>query len=51
MLAAIPPMDRPDRLAELPADDHLETLKPLAREGVGENSLRALASDLAYLGA
>jgi hypothetical protein len=26
-----------------------ETLKHLAREGMGENSLRALASDLAYL--
>jgi hypothetical protein len=42
-------MDRRDRLAELPADDHVETLKHLAREGMGENSLRALASDLAYL--
>jgi integrase len=48
-LAAILPMDRRDRLAELLTDDDAETLKHLAREGMGENSLRALASDLAYL--
>ena len=48
-LAAILPMDRRDRLAELLTDDDVETLKHLAREGLGENSLRALASGLAYL--
>jgi hypothetical protein len=48
-LAAILPMDRRDRLAELLTDDDVETLKHLAREGMGEDSLRALASDLAYL--
>jgi hypothetical protein len=48
-LAAILPMDRRDRLAELLTDEDVETLKRLAREGMGENSLRALASDLAYL--
>ena len=48
-LAAILPMDRRDRLAELLTDDDVETLKHLAKEGMGENSLRALASDLAYL--
>jgi hypothetical protein len=48
-LAAMLPMDRRDRLAELLTDDDVETLKHLAREGMGENSLRALASDLAYL--
>ena len=42
-LAAILPMDRRDRLAELLTDDDVETLKHLAREGMGENSLRALA--------
>ena len=42
-------MERRDRLAELLTDDDVETLKHLAREGMGENSLRALASDLAYL--
>ena len=48
-LAAILPMDRRDRMAELLTDDDVETLKHLAREGMGEDSLRALASDLAYL--
>ena len=42
-------MDRRDRLAELLSDDGVETLKDLAREGMAENSLRALGSDLAYL--
>jgi hypothetical protein len=48
-LAAILPMDRRDRLAEILTDDDVATLKHLAKEGMGENSLRALASDLAYL--
>ena len=42
-------MDRRDRLAEFLTDDGVKTLKHLAREGIVENSLRALASDLAYL--
>ncbi|BAV52703.1 Site-specific recombinase XerD (plasmid) [Mesorhizobium loti] len=41
--------DRRDRLAELLSDDDVETLRHLAREGIGDNSLRALASDLGYL--
>jgi len=48
-LAAILPMERRDRIAELLTVDGVETLKHLAREGMGENTLRALASDLAYL--
>ena len=48
-LSAILPMDRRDRLAEILTDDDVATLKHLAKEGMGENSLRALASDLAYL--
>jgi integrase len=48
-LATILPIDRRDRLAELLTDDDVETLKHLAREGMGENTLRALASDLGYL--
>src|SRR5271157_2770217 len=48
-LAAILPMDRRDRLAEILTDEDVATLKHLAKEGMGENSLRALASDLAYL--
>lgn len=48
-LAAILPLDRRDQLAGLLTDEDVATLKHLAREGIGENSLRALASDLAYL--
>lgn len=48
-LSAILPIERRDRLAELLTGDDVETLKHLAREGTGENTLRALASDLAYL--
>jgi integrase len=48
-LSAILPMDRRDRLAQILTDEDVDTLKHLAREGMGENSLRALASDLAYL--
>jgi integrase len=48
-LAAILPMERRDQLAKILTDDDVATLKHLAKEGMGENSLRALASDLAYL--
>jgi integrase len=48
-LAAILPIDRRDALATLLTDDDVATLKHLAEEGIGENSLKALASDLAYL--
>jgi len=48
-LSAVLPMERRDRLAELLTDDDVATLKHLAQEGMGENTLRALASDLAYL--
>ena len=48
-LSAILLMERRDRFAELLTDDDVATLKHLAREGMGENTLRALASDLAYL--
>jgi hypothetical protein len=44
-LAAILPMHRRDRLTELLTND-VEALTHLAREGMGENSLRVLA-DLA----
>lgn len=50
-LASILPIDRRDRLAELLTDEDVATLNHLAQEGMGENTLRALASDLAYLGA
>jgi hypothetical protein len=41
--------DRRDFLAEILTDDDVATLRHLAKEGIGENSLRALASDLGYL--
>jgi integrase len=48
-LAAILPFDRRDQLASLLTDDDVSTLKHLAKEGMGANTLRALSSDLAYL--
>ncbi|MEZ2410304.1 site-specific integrase [Bosea sp. RCC_152_1] len=48
-LAAILPLERRDQLAKILTDDDVATLRHLAQEGLGENSLRALASDLAYL--
>ncbi|MDF8356518.1 site-specific integrase [Ensifer adhaerens] len=48
-LEAILPFDRRDQLAALLTDDDVATLKHLANEGVGDNTLRAIASDLGYL--
>ncbi|MBP0440394.1 site-specific integrase [Tianweitania sediminis] len=48
-LDSVLPFDRRDFLAELLTDDDVATLRHLATEGMGENSLRALASDLGYL--
>ena len=48
-LSSILPPDRRDRLAEILTDDDVATLKHLAKEGMGANTLRALASDLNYL--
>ncbi|YCI06222.1 tyrosine-type recombinase/integrase (plasmid) [Ensifer sp. D2-11] len=48
-LSAILRVDRRDQLAALLTDDDVATLKHLAGEGMGENTLRALASDLGYL--
>ncbi len=48
-LDAILPFDRRDQLASLLTDDDVATLKHLASEGMGTNTLRALASDLGYL--
>jgi integrase len=48
-LDAVLPFDRRDFLAAILTDDDVETLRHLAKEGIGENSLRALASDLGYL--
>jgi integrase len=48
-LDAILPFGRREKLAELLTDDDVATLKHLARQGLGANTMRALASDLAYL--
>ncbi|NVD42864.1 site-specific integrase [Ensifer sp. HO-A22] len=48
-LDSILPFDRRDQLAALLTDDDVATLKHLASEGMGDNTLRALASDLGYL--
>ncbi|WP_313606799.1 site-specific integrase [Rhizobium sp.] len=48
-IAAVLPLDRRDELAELLTDKDVETLRHLVNEGMGENTLRALTSDLAYL--
>ncbi|MER9558217.1 site-specific integrase [Mesorhizobium sp. M0323] len=48
-LESVLPFDRRDFLADILTDDDVATLRHLAREGIGENSLRALASDLGYL--
>lgn len=48
-IAAVLPMDRRDQLAELLADQDIETLRHLVNQGMGANTLRALTSDLAYL--
>lgn len=48
-LNAILPIGRRDQLAHLLTDSDVATLKHLARAGLGENSTRALASDLGYL--
>ena len=48
-LAGFLPMATRDRLAETLTRAEIDTLAHLARAGTGPNSLRALASDLAYL--
>ncbi|BCH19988.1 integrase (plasmid) [Mesorhizobium sp. L-2-11] len=48
-LDSVLPFDRRDFLAGVLTDDDVATLRHLAKEGIGANSLRALASDLGYL--
>jgi integrase len=48
-IAAILPVERRGELAELLTDQDVATLRHLVNEGMGQNTLRALASDLAYL--
>lgn len=48
-IASVLPMNRRDMLAGILTDEDVETLRHLVNEGMGENTLRALTSDLAYL--
>lgn len=48
-IAAVLPIERRDELAELVSDRDVETLRHLVNQGMGDNTLRALTSDLAYL--
>ncbi|MCG5487071.1 MAG: tyrosine-type recombinase/integrase [Sinorhizobium meliloti] len=48
-IASVLPIDRRDKLAELLTDRDIETLRHLVNEGMGDNTLRALTSDLTYL--
>ena len=48
-IAAVLPLERRDELAELLTDQDVETLRHLVNQGMGQNTLRALTSDLAYL--
>ena len=48
-LAGVLPLERRDQLAALLTDQDVATLRHLVEHGMGENTLRALASDLAYL--
>ena len=48
-LAGFLPLAARDRLAETLSEAEIDTLTHVAKTGMGPNSLRALASDLAYL--
>ncbi|KZM47491.1 site-specific integrase [Labrenzia sp. OB1] len=49
ILPALAGPERTDQLAALLTQDDISTLRHLAQEGIGENSLRALTSDCSYL--
>ena len=48
-IASVLPLERRDELAELLTDQDIETLRHLVNQGMGDNTLRALTSDLTYL--
>ena len=48
-IAAVLPVERRDELAELLTDQDIETLRHLVNQGMGDNTLKALTSDLTYL--
>lgn len=47
-LAGVLPYHRRDQLSELLTDADAATLRHLAEQGMGANTLRAITSDLAY---
>jgi integrase len=49
ILPALAGPERTDQLVALLSEEDIATLRHLAQEGVGENSLRALTSDCSYL--
>ena len=48
-ISAVLPIERRDELGELLTDQDVATLRHLVNQGMSQNTLRALASDLAYL--
>ncbi|MBJ7532967.1 hypothetical protein JDN40_02405 [Rhodomicrobium vannielii ATCC 17100] len=50
-ITAVLPPERRDTLASLLTQDDIATLKHLVDKGLGVNTLRAMASDLAYIDA
>jgi hypothetical protein len=48
-IASVLPLGRRDELTELLTDQDVETLRHLVNQRMGDNTLRALISDLAYL--
>lgn len=48
-IASVLPLERRDELAELLTDHDIKTLRHLVNQGMGDNTLRALTSDLTYL--
>ena len=49
ILPALAGPERTDQLVALLSEEDIATLRHLAQEGIGENSLRALTSDCSYL--
>jgi hypothetical protein len=48
-IASVLPLERRDELAEFLTDKDIETLRHLVNQGMGDNTLRSLTLDLAYL--
>lgn len=48
-LDAVLPFDRHDKLVEILTGEDIVMFRHVVKSGTGENSLRAFASDLAYI--